>query len=102
MNDLSKTDLAKIRENPQNNPRFDLSYFSTSDNLLNSHTNMFPEQEYENKTVKKAKEILGEDYSLEDVKATIASFEYLINKWIQEYEKKVFDGKTIKEILQSL
>ena len=40
---------------------------------------MFPEQTHEDKTLQRAKEILGKDYSTEDVKSLIASFEYLMN-----------------------
>jgi len=62
---------------------------------------MFPEQTREDKALQRATEILGKEYSTEDVKSLIASFEYLINNWLEEYEKKVFDNKTVKEILHS-
>ncbi len=101
MTDLNKTDLDKTTQTPQNNPRFDLSYFSQQD-TSSSLDKMFPEQEHETKTIKKAKEILGDKYSTEDVKTTIASFEYLINAWLGEYEKKIFGKNTLKELLREL
>ena len=62
---------------------------------------MFPEQTREDKTLQRAEEILGKNYSTEEAKSLIASFEYLINNWLEEYEKIIFDNKTVKEILHS-
>ncbi len=70
--------------------------------FANSIHQMFPEQEHENNTVLRAKQILGDKYSLEDVKTMVASYEYLINKWLEEYEKKIFNGETLKELLAKL
>ena len=95
--------LGRVKdENPQSsNPRFNSKCFPQSDLLANSLSEMFPEQAYENKTTQRAKEILGSNYSTEDAKSLIASFEYLINSWLEEYEKKVFN-KTLKELLDSI
>lgn len=103
MQDMINTNLGKdINNNPQENSRFDLKYFPQSDILANSLNEMFPEQAHEDKIIKKAKEILGDKFATEDVKSAIASFEYLINAWLQQYEKKVFDNKTLKELLEDL
>ncbi len=104
MKDLIKTDLniATNKNSKNNNPRFDLKYFPQSNMLANSLNEMFPEQVHEDKTVQRAKEILGDKYTTEDIKSMIASFEYLINAWLEEYEKKVFDNRTLKELLQGL
>ena len=103
MKNLTTTNLVTITNTtPQeDNPRFDVSRFPQSDNIINALNTMFPEQTREDKTLQRAEEILGKDYSTEDVKSLIASFEYLINAWLEEYEKKVFDNKTVKEILHS-
>ena len=85
----------------KNNSRFDVSRFPDSNNLVNVLNTMFPEQTHEDKALQKAKEILGKDYPTEEVKSLIASFEYLINNWLEEYERKIFDNKTVKEILHS-
>ncbi len=102
MKDLIKIDLDKATENSQRNPRFDLSYFSQTDALADSLDKMFPEQEYESKTIKRAREILGDKYTTEEVKSMTASFEYLINAWMEEYERKIFDNKSLKELLREL
>ena len=97
------SNLDKIAEDsPQNNTTsFNVKSIPQSDLLANSLSEMFPEQAYENKTTQRAKEILGSNYSTEDTKSLIASFEYLINSWLEEYEKKVFN-KTLKELLDSI
>lgn len=99
---FTKNDLDKTTKNPQDNSRFDLKYHPQSDLLANTLSKMFPEQEHENKTVQRTKQILGDKYTTVEVKSMIASFEYLINTWMEEYEKKVFDGKTLRELLQGL
>ena len=103
MKNLTITDLSTITNNaPQeDNLRFDISHFPESDNLINTLNTMFPEQAHEDKILQRAKEILGKDYSTEDVKSLIASFEYLIENWLEQYERKVFNNKTVKEILHS-
>ncbi|KKQ38440.1 MAG: hypothetical protein US54_C0010G0021 [Candidatus Roizmanbacteria bacterium GW2011_GWA2_37_7] len=104
MNNLTKNNLDKVEDkNPQgSNPRFDLKYFPQTDILANSMHKMFPEQSHENNTVLKAKEILGDKYTIEEVKSMLASYEYLINGWLEEYEKKILNKKTLKELLRDL
>jgi serine protease inhibitor len=103
MKNLTTTNLATMtNDTPQKDtPRFDVSRFPQSDNIINALNEMFPEQTREDKTLQRAKEILGKDYSTEDVKSLIASFEYLIENWLEQYERKVFNNKTVKEILHS-
>jgi len=98
MNNLTKNKVDNVDDkNPQNStPRFDLKYFPKA----NSLDEMFPEQSHEDSAVSKAKKILGDRYTTEEVKSMLASFEYLINAWLEEYEKKVFNNKTLKELLQ--
>lgn len=94
--------MAKVIKTLNDNPRFDLKYFPQSGFLSNSLNEMFSEQTPEDKTIQRAKEILGDKYSSEDVKSMVASFEYLIDAWLREYEKKIFNNKTLKEMLQDL
>ena len=86
----------------QNNPQFNLKYFPQSDVLANTLDTMFPEQQHEDKTFKKAKEILVEAYTDDEVRSLISSFEYLITNWLEEFEKKNFDNKTLQELLRNL
>ncbi len=104
MNDLSKSDLAKVNESTSQNTtaRFDIGHFPQAASLPSSLNELFSEQTYEDKTVKRAKEILGEQYTTDDAKELIASFEYLLKVWMEEYERKTFDDKTLKELLADL
>lgn len=63
---------------------------------------LFPEQEYEEKTIQMAKEILGDiakEYSPEELKCAIIEMQYLIDTWLDDFEKKIFNGMTLKELL---
>ena len=86
----------------KNNPQFNLKYFPQSDALANTLDTMFPEQQHEDKTFKNVKEILGDAYTDDETRSLIASFEYLVTNWLQEYEKKNFDNRTLKELLENL
>lgn len=103
MEDLMKSDLSKVEENTQkqNTPEFDLKYFPKSTAIINTLNDMFSEQTHEDKAVQRAKEMLGKDYSTEDIKSIVASYEYLIQNWLEDYERQIFNDKTLKELLQS-
>jgi len=67
--------------------------------LLNK---MFPEQEHKNKTVKRTLEILGDlsdKLSVDEIQTMIVETEYLCETLLDDYEKKIFKGKTLKELL---
>ena len=85
-----------------NNPHLDLKLFPQAYTLANSLSKMFPEQVHQDNTVLKAKEILGEKCTVEEAKSMAAAFEYLVNAWLEEYEKKIFDKKTLEELLRDL
>ena len=40
------------------------------------------------------------DLSDEDLDVYLTNFQYLIDSWLDEYEKQVFNNKTLKEILK--
>ncbi|MBI3485735.1 hypothetical protein HY025_02210 [Candidatus Daviesbacteria bacterium] len=52
------------------------------------------------KELAEAREILGErakDMTEEQLKEQIASMKYLIDSWMDEYERSIFDGKTLNK-----
>ena len=73
-----------------------------SDTLTTKLSEFSPEQKYEDRMVLRAKEIVGNNYSTEEIKSMIASFEYLVTNWLEEYEKKIFNNRTLRELLQSV
>lgn len=79
-------------------PIFELTDKSSLESALNS---LFPTEQEENK-VSKMKKHLGEtakELSDAQVETIISEFKFLIDSWLDEYERNVFDGQTLKEIL---
>lgn len=63
---------------------------------------LFPEQKYEERNVKDAKEILGElanEFTPQQLKDSIVEIKYLTECWLDEFEREVFKGKTLRELL---
>lgn len=76
---------------------------TTSQGVYDQINQHFHEQNEEQKTVQEARDILGESAeNLTDsqVQDLVNEVQYLVDTWIEEYEQKVFDGKTLKELLQ--
>lgn len=64
---------------------------------------LFEEQDQQGKTIQEAREILGEsasNLSDEQVFDLVNEIQYLVDSWLEEYERKVFDGKSLDELLQ--
>lgn len=62
---------------------------------------LFPEQQYEKK-VQKAKEILGplaNKLSTSELRDVIAETEFLVGSWLDDFERQIFEGKTLNELL---
>lgn len=63
---------------------------------------LFGDQDQQEKTILEAREILGEsanDLSDEQVFDLVNEVQFLIDGWLEEYERKVFDGKSLDEVL---
>jgi len=67
-----------------------------------SLNDLFPEQQFNEKNTKKAKEMLGEitqeltEAQLED---TVNEIRYLTTCWLDDIERKTFKGLTLNELL---
>ena len=75
---------------------------NSSTSIKESLENLFPEQQHEEKNIKKTKEILGvvsDELSPEDLSDTIAKIQYLCESWLDSFEQGIFDGATLKELL---
>lgn len=71
------------------------------DQLEKTLSTIFPDNQEESK-VNKARKILGETAeSLPDekIESIVTDFEYLVDSWLDVFEKRVFGGKTLKNIL---
>ena len=64
--------------------------------------NIFPTKQEETR-VQRARLIMGDDVkdlSDEDLEVFLTEFQYLIDCWLDEYEKQVFNNKTLREIMK--
>ena len=67
-------------------------------------SNIFPDKQEETR-IQKARRIMGDDVknlSDEDLEVFLTEFQYLIDCWLDEYEKQQFDGKTLREKLMEV
>lgn len=65
---------------------------------------MFPEKEQENK-VRRARRVLGESVSKvtdEQLGSDLSNFEFIVNSWLDVFERNVFGGKTLKDLLKEI
>lgn len=63
---------------------------------------MFPEQEREEKNIQLAKKSLGTlatQFSPEELKSVINEVEFLTETWLDEFERSIFKGLTLQELL---
>jgi hypothetical protein len=69
--------------------------------VVNYNDNPFIEDE---KEIRETRKILGkcaEGMTDEEIKHQITCIDYLISTWLDEYERSIFDGKTLQEVTQS-
>ncbi len=75
---------------------------SITPSLRQSLDELFPEQGYDDKDFQKAKELLGNltnELTLEQLKGTVIEIQYLAQSWLDELERDIFKGLTLKEVL---
>lgn len=66
-----------------------------------SLSSIFPQQQEENKVLRTRK-LLGEtaaSLSNEQIETMITEFQYLIDVWLDDFEREILDGMTLKEVL---
>lgn len=71
------------------------------DPLKNAFNEIFP-QNLEENTVIKMRRALGEkgkDMSDEQIQCITTEFQFLIDTWLDEFEKDIFNDMTLKEVL---
>lgn len=109
-----KTELIKI-QNPdtEQTPQSVLSINNTAPEEFHSFQSeqlgtydqlnqLFNEQDKQQKDVQETREILGEsakDLTDSQVYDLTNEIQYLVDSWLEEFERKTFDGKTLNELL---
>ena len=74
-----------------------------SQGVYDQINNFYSEQNQQEKIVQEAREVLGEsssNLSDEQIYDLVTEMQYLVDTWIEEFEKNVFEGKTLNEVLQ--
>ncbi len=91
--------LANITPNP---PNVGSIPKEASSSLRKSLDDLFPEQKVEEKRLQRAKEILGDianELTPAQLKDAVTEVQYLVDTWLDDFERQIFDGKTLKELL---
>ena len=74
----------------------------SSISLKDSLESLFPEQQYDEKNIQSAKKILGsvaENFTTEEVRDIVTEVQYLTNNCLDDFERMIFEGITLKELL---
>jgi len=81
--------------------RFDQNSFNPQQSVETAINNIFPLASEENKTIKLRKALGETAKSLldEQIEVIGTEFQFLIDSWMDEYEQDVFNGYTLKEVL---
>jgi len=82
-------------------PKLPTNYTSPQATLENGLRGLFP-QNTDETTLNKTRRTLGEiakTLADEQIECMITEFQFLINSWLDEYEKDVFKGMTLKGVL---
>jgi hypothetical protein len=76
--------------------------YKETSSITQSLERIFPEQKQADKRIKLAKDALGSlsaNFSETELGDVITEVEYLTESWLDEYERKIFDGLTLQELL---
>ncbi len=63
---------------------------------------LFPEQQYDDKDIQKVKEILGpltKKFTDPELRDIVAETQFLISSWLDDFEREIFNGLTLNELL---
>lgn len=66
--------------------------------------NLFPEQLYDDKEIRKAKEVLGSitaELTPQQLEVVVTEVKYLAETWLDDFEREVFGGQTLNELLHN-
>ena len=73
-----------------------------SQTLTKSLDELFPEQQYDEKNIQKAKEILGKtanELTPDELQDTVIEMQFLASSWLDDFERKIYKGLTLRELL---
>lgn len=78
-----------------------LEVISPQPSLENMLSSILPSQTEETQVSKTRKHLgkIGEQFSDEQIQCMITEFQFLIDTWMDEFEREIFNGMTLKEVL---
>ncbi|MCL4415908.1 MAG: hypothetical protein M1365_04300 [Actinobacteria bacterium] len=79
-----------------------INFQSNQQGVYDQLNQLFNEHDKQQKEILEAREILGDsakDLTDSQVFDLVNEVQYLVDSWLEEYERKVFDGKTLDELL---
>lgn len=93
--------VQSVDNKPYQKEFFEQSVFDTfrTSNTINS---IFPGVQEENR-IAKARRVMGEDIkdlTDEEVEVYLTEFNFLLDSWFDEFETKIFEGKTLQQMLR--
>ena len=83
------------------NPTASSNNHITSESLTALLNSLFPEQE-QDKELRQIKAILGNlanEFTTDEVHTLLCEIRYLVENWVDSFEKEILNGKTLKEVL---
>lgn len=74
----------------------------TTQSISKSLDDLFPEQQYDEKNLKRAKAVLGElanEFTPQQLKDALVEIQCLADSWLDDFERITFNGLTLQELL---
>lgn len=93
--------IATVLEEVSPNPKISRSVPDTP-STTKTIQDLFPEQDYEEKNVQLAKKSLGTlsaEFTREQLESLISEVQFLTESWLDEFERQIFKGLTLQELL---
>jgi hypothetical protein len=79
------------------------SEFNNAQQGTNDQLNqLFTNQDEQKRAIQEARDILGEsakDLTDDQVNDLVKEMQFLVDSWLEEFERQTFDGKTLNELL---
>jgi len=75
---------------------------SESSSFKESLDNLFPEQKYQENDIQEARKILRDtavEFSEDQLKESINEAKFLVETWLDDFEREIFEGLTLQELL---
>lgn len=96
------TPLIDVLDKVTPKPTETLAQTENNNSLKKSLDDLFPEQQYEEKNIQRAKDILGEladKFTPQEFKVAITEVQFLAESWLDDFEREIFGGLTLQELL---